>query len=250
MGAVAVLNEVMLSRKQRRLARKALRLAGKAKKEEMDVERAPKDFSQIEHRLKHDAFVVGGEERGGLTMTTITDPLRIDKMLTAKIIDENQHLSGLQIITLWTIANRPLCGAMSYGEQRSGFKHELGQINRMTAEDQFYRTMMYLATPQLDVLVDMRKALNRPYLTRKETARLVRQMEEIESFQKVAHARSHDLICLICFKEMGVIEAARKLGIAINDASDCVKNAFDLLGEALMKMRKHKKTLEEQNEPV
>jgi len=53
----------------------------------------------------------------------VEDPLRIDRLLASKILDEEQHNFGLQLIALWMIANRHLCGAMNFGEERKGFKH-------------------------------------------------------------------------------------------------------------------------------
>ena len=60
--------------------------------------------------------------------------------------------------------------------------------------------------------------------------------------------REHDLIALICFKEMGCIKAAWKLGIGINQASVHVRHAFDTLGDALARMRRGKRALQKQVE--
>jgi hypothetical protein len=87
--------------------------------------------------------------RGGITIRNnigqVDEPLRIDKLLSGGVIDEMQHLYGMQIITLWTIASRPFLKAMQY-EHRSGQmpNFEFINISRMSAEDQFYKTMGFL----------------------------------------------------------------------------------------------------------
>jgi hypothetical protein len=140
------------------------------------------------------------------------DPLRIDKMLKNAIIDEMQHLYGMQIVTLWTIASRPFLKSMQY-EQRSLTRlpdFELINLSRMNAEDQFYKTMSFLKP------------------------------------------REHELICRICFKEQGAIEAGREMGLAVNGITAYVRAAFDALGEALARMRDLKRAMEkppEENTP-
>jgi hypothetical protein len=135
-------------------------------------------------------------------------PLRIDKLFAGSIIDEMQHLYGMQIITLWTIASRPFIKAVQYEHKTSSSAPDLEYINlsRMGAEDQFYKTMGYL----------------RP--------------------------REHELICRICFKEQGAIEAGRAMGLAINGITSYVRDAFDALGDALAKMRELKRGLEKRHE--
>jgi len=236
-----------MSRKEKREARK-VRKKTRADHAQSSTQKTPGQLSQIEHRLKHEAYTVGGQERGGLTLTKIDDPLRVDKLLTNGIIDEAQHNSGLQLIALWMIANRPLCGSMNFGEERVGFKHNDSQVQRMTAEDQFFRTMMYLTNPALDYLVELHGSVKKQLLSRKEKAIVFRQIEMIESMQKRARMRTHDLICSICFEELGVIQAARKLGIPVNDSVGAVRQAFDYLGEALKKMRLYKKELTKKNQ--
>ena len=92
-------------------------------------------------------------------------------MLANGVIDETQHLYGMQIVTLWTIASRPFIKAIQY-EQRSHTRlPDFAMINlsRMGAEDQFYKTMSLL------------------------------------------RHREHELICRICLHEQGAIEAGRAL---------------------------------------
>lgn len=136
----------------------------------------------------------------------VEDPLRIDKLFANGIIDEMQHLYGLQIITLWTITHRPNLRSIRYDPSHvRGTRPDMGGIalGRMSAEDQFYKTMAAL----------------RP--------------------------RPHDLIVKICFEEMAAIAAGRQLGLPVNSITVYVRDAFDALGEALSSMRKHKKELEE-----
>jgi hypothetical protein len=134
----------------------------------------------------------------------VSEPLRIDKLLSNGIIDEMQHLYGMQIITLWTIASRAFIKANNY-ENKSGshipdFEHI--NLSRMNAEDQFYKTIGFLKK------------------------------------------RDHDLIYKICFEEMAAIKAGRQLGLPVNSITVYVRDAFDALGEALAKMRELKKEIE------
>jgi len=150
--------------------------------------------------------------RGGITIhnnaAKVDEPLRIDKLRNNEIIDEMQHLYGLQILTLWTIANRPFLKTTQF-EQRTGsrivsFEHI--NLTRMTAEEQLFKTMGYL------------------------------------------RKRDHDLICKICFEEMGAIEAGRDMGLPINSITVYVRAAFDALGDALAQMREVKRELERKKE--
>ncbi len=134
----------------------------------------------------------------------VDEPLRIDKLLRNGIIDEMQHLYGMQIITYWMIANRPFIRTSSY-EQRIGKimpNFEYLNISRMGAEDKFYKTMEFLGE------------------------------------------RDRVLICKICLEEMGAIEVGRKLGLPVNSITVYVRAAFDALGNALVKMRKYKSHVE------
>jgi hypothetical protein len=202
----------------------------------------------LEYRLQHaDSHTIGGLEKGGNSVIKIDNPLRIDKLLNAGAIDETQHHHGMQIIALWNIANKPLCGSMQYSDLRLVPNIEGGQIGRMTAEDQFYRTMMYLSRPHVDHLAELRRELIKTF-SRRERRSLIKQMEIIESVNKKAHKRSHDFIVSICFDEMGVLETAKILGVAINDAVDCSRRAFDALGEALAKMRSYRKDLQKRSD--
>jgi hypothetical protein len=133
------------------------------------------------------------------------EPLRIDKLLANGIIDEMQHLYGMQIITLWTIASRPFLKAIQYEARTGGsFAPNFEQINlsRMSAEDQFYKTMRQLS------------------------------------------ARDHGLIRRICLEEMAAIAAGKELGLAINSVTVYVRAAFDALGNALAQMRRERKALQ------
>jgi hypothetical protein len=138
----------------------------------------------------------------------VDDPLRIDKLLRNGIIDEMQHLYGMQIITYWHIANRPFIRTASY-EQRIGRvvgNFEFINITRMSAEDKFYKTFAFLSE------------------------------------------RDRGLISKICFDELPAIEAGKSLGLPINSITVYVRNAFDNLGEALSKMRDFRKTMEKTEE--
>jgi len=73
------------------------------------------------------------------------EPLRIDKLYRSGVIDEMQHLYGVQIITLWTTASRPLLKTMRY--ERIGSSLMPGDfinISRMSAEDQLRKTLGFL----------------------------------------------------------------------------------------------------------
>ncbi len=132
------------------------------------------------------------------------DPLRIDKLLKNGIIDEMQHLYGMQIITYWTIANRPFIRSASFepriGRLMPNFDHI--NISRMSAEDKFYKTMGFLSE------------------------------------------RDRGLISKICFNEIAAIEAGRSMGLAVNSITIYVRHAFEALGNALAKMREFKKETE------
>jgi hypothetical protein len=146
--------------------------------------------------------------RGGIVVRNhraeVEDPLRIDRLLKNGVIDEMQHLYGMQIITLWMIASRPFLKSMQYEQRTMVRLPDFDQINlsRMGAEDQFYKTMGFL----------------RP--------------------------RQHELICRICFREQGAIEAGRQMGLAVNGITSYVREAFDALGNALSRMREVKRALE------
>lgn len=148
--------------------------------------------------------------RGDITIRSniaqAEEPLRIDKLLAGGVIDEMQHLYGLQIITLWTITTRPMLRATRYDPSmgRGGrFDSTRLAVGKMSAEDQFYKTMSLL----------------RP--------------------------RAHDLIVKICFEEQGAIAAGRALGLPVNGITSYVREAFDALGNALSEMRRYKKDVVE-----
>jgi hypothetical protein len=153
-------------------------------------------------RLRHGGIVLRSNKAQAV------DPLRIDKLLKNAVIDEMQHLYGIQIITLWNIASRPFLKAMQYEPRTLVRLPDFDHINltRMGADDQFYKTMSFLKP------------------------------------------RDHELICRICFKEQGAIEAGRSMGLPINGITSYVRAAFDALGNALSQMRDHKRTLEKQVE--
>ena len=134
----------------------------------------------------------------------VDEPLRIDKLLKNAIIDEMQHLYGIQIITLWTIANRPFLKASKYEPNpiRCAPSFEFINISRMSAEDKFHKVMGFLSK------------------------------------------RNEQLISKICFEELPAIEAGKSLGLPINSITVYVRSAFDALGDALAKMRSVKKELE------
>jgi hypothetical protein len=136
------------------------------------------------------------------------DPLRIDRLLRNGIIDEMQHLYGMQIITLWTISSRPFLKASQYEPRHLMRLPDFAAVNlsRMTAEDQFYKAMSFL----------------RP--------------------------RARELICRICFMEQGAIEAGRGMGLPVNSVTVYVREAFDALGDALAKMRELKRAIEKPEE--
>lgn len=139
------------------------------------------------------------------------DPLRIDKLFANGIIDEMQHLYGLQIITLWTITTRPLLRSTRYDPSMvRGYRldHSHLLISRMSAEDQFYKTMSLLAK------------------------------------------RPHDLIAKICFEEKAAIAAGREMGLPVNSITVYVRDAFDALGNALSEMRRYRKQLEDAAQEV
>jgi hypothetical protein len=140
----------------------------------------------------------------------VDDPLRIDKMLKNGVIDEMQHLYGMQIITYWHIANRPFIRTASY-EQRIGKTFgdfQFINISRMSAEDKFYKTFSFL------------------------------------------NDRDKSLISKICFDELPAIEAGKSIGLPINSITTYVRNAFDNLGEALTKMRDFRKEMEKEPENI
>ena len=229
------------NRKERKAAKRAAKMTPQVQ------EKHPRDYNQLEHRLKHDDHELGGQDKGGVKTHKMTDPLRIDKLLKNGVIDESQHDYGTQIIALWSIASKPLIGSMKYTDVRTIYNIESGEVSRMTAEDQFFRTMLYLTMPSLDYLAEMHRNLMKP-LSRKERHALKRQIKAIEEINKKASRRNHDFIVSICLDEMGVLETARMLGVAVNDAVECTRRAFDALGEALAKMRNHRKELKKRME--
>jgi len=132
------------------------------------------------------------------------DPLRIDKLFKNGIIDEMQHLYGMQIITLWTIANRPFIKAVQYEHRSLSRMPDFDMINisRMSAEDQFHKAMGFLS------------------------------------------GRDYELIGRICFKEEGAIEAGSGMDLPVNGITSYVRAAFDALGNALAQMRDFRRALE------
>ena len=159
-------------------------------------------------RVRHGGIVVRGN------IAHAEDPLRIDKLLKNGIIDEMQHLYGMQITTLWTIANRPFLKAAQYEPRHLMRLPDIAMINisRMSAEDKFHKAMGFL----------------RP--------------------------RDHELVCRICFKEEAAIAAGRAMGLAVNSITTYVRAAFDALGDALARMRDHNRDIERreqaQSEPA
>lgn len=147
--------------------------------------------------------------QGGISIRNnaglVDDPIRIDKLLKNGIIDEMQHLYGLQIITYWTIANRPFLRTASY-EQRIGKGSMSGlefiNISRMSAEDKFYKTMEFL------------------------------------------NERERLLISKICFDEMAAIDAGRAIGLPVNSITSFVRDAFNVLGNALSRTRDFSRKIE------
>lgn len=88
-------------------------------------------------------------KRGGIVIrdniAQAEEPLRIDKLLKNGIIDEMQHLYGMQIITYWMTANRPFLATMKY--ERVGGRtidSDYVCLSRMGAEDMFHKTMARL----------------------------------------------------------------------------------------------------------
>lgn len=136
------------------------------------------------------------------------NPLRIDKLMRNGIIDEMQHLYGMQIITCWMIANRAFIRAASYEMRIGKIMPNLDFINlsRMSAEDKFHKTMALL------------------------------------------NERERALISKICFDEMGAIEAGRSIGLPVNNITVYVRAAFDALGNALSEIRRQKREMEKVSE--
>lgn len=150
--------------------------------------------------------------KGGVTIKSnigiVDEPMRIDKLLKNGIIDEIQHLYGMQVTTYWMIANRPFLRTPSY-EPRIGKTHsslEYINLSRMSAEDMLYKTM---------------DALN---------------------------ARERTLISKICFEEMAAIDAGRSIGLPVNGITSYVRAAFDALGDALAAMRAFRREQEKKKE--
>lgn len=163
----------------------------------------PELTNQLQNLPTQERIAKGGIRIRG-NMGLDEEPLRIDKLFRNGIIDEMQHLYGMQIITYWMIANRPFIRTASY-EQRIGRimpSLEFIQLSRMSAEDKFYKTMSLL--------------------TERERA----------------------LIRKICLEETPVIEAGRSIGLPVNSITTYVRSAFDALGNALSQMRAFKKEME------
>ena len=138
----------------------------------------------------------------------VDEPMRIDKLLYNGVIDEMQHLYGMQIITYWLIANRPFIRTASY-EQRIGKSPQGAEhihISRMGAEDKFYKTMAFMSE------------------------------------------RERALIRKICLEEIGAIEAGRSIGLPVNSITAYVRSAFDALGHALSRMRDFRRERERAEE--
>jgi len=172
------------------------------KKAKKSGKKTGKAFENLptEERLRHGGILIRSNR------AEAEDPLRIDRLLKNDVIDEMQHLYGMQIITLWTIASRPFLKSMRY-EHRTGMRlPDFDHINlsRMSAEDQFYKTMGFLKP------------------------------------------RAHELVRRICFEEQGAIAAGRAMGLPVNGITSYVREAFDGLGDALAKMRELRRALEKQ----
>jgi hypothetical protein len=193
--------------------------------------------------------------KGGITvknnMAKVDEPLRIDKLLKNGVINEMQHLYGLQIITLWTIAQRPFTGMMQYGDAPRGAGvaiPELTNISRMDGNDQFYKTMLYLAFPRSNAMQDAGKR----YLDAKRRKHGREMLQAEKDMDRIFSRRNkaHDIVASICFDELGVVETGRSLKIPTRSLLGDVRDAFDRLGDELAKMRAKRKEIAEYQEPI
>jgi hypothetical protein len=156
--------------------------------------------------------------KGGITvknnMAKVDEPLRIDKLFKNGLLDEMQHLYGLQIITLWTIAQKPFTGMMQYGDKpRSSGQPvpELVNITRMEGGDQFYKAMLYLAFPRSNAMQDAGKRYMDAKRRKDGRAMLKAEKEMDRIFSR--RNKAHDIVASICFDELGVVETGRALKI-------------------------------------
>jgi hypothetical protein len=248
-AAAASMQETKTAKRNRLKAEREAREA--AEHAAAEAARDPRKMTQLEHRLKHDQHVVGGQEKGGVTSVQIINTLRIDILLADKVINEMQHLYGKQVITLWHIAQRPFMGAMNYdstGREQEAPPGMLEDINltRMDGATQFYKTMLYLAFARIDAMREAGKA----YFDAKRANDAIgmRQAQKKMRYIYAARRKEHDLIVKICFEEKAAIQAAQELGFGINSATAKVRDAFDRLGESLVKMRTVKKEIAEASE--
>jgi hypothetical protein len=224
---------------------------GKSRKKKMrpvrqDSERAQRvrNLPTVERYSKEDITIKNN-------MAKIDEPLRIDKMRKNGIIDEMQHLYGLQIITLWTIAQKPFTGMMQYGDTPRGSGQpvpELTNISRMEGGDQFYKTMLYLAFPRSNAMRDAGKRYMDAKRRKDGRAMLKAEKEMDRIFSR--RNKAHDIVASICFDELGVVETGRALKIPVRDLLEEVRGAFDRLGNALAKMRAKRKQIAEYQEPI
>lgn len=134
-----------------------------------------------------------------LPIAKVIDPLRLDKLFSAGIIDNKMHKHGLRFYTLWNVVGRQFLTAMRYDDPtlavpRNPNEKELGTkyLYRLSAQDQFY-----------DIIVHLKKK------------------------------RCYRFLTMVCFEEKGLIETAAILKINKRYARTRLHEAFEHLEVAL-----------------
>lgn len=104
-------------------------------------------------RAQHDEIEIGGLNRGGLPTAKIKDPMRLDKFLRAKVINEAQYAAGFYFATLYAATHKSEISLSAYsGLPQEAFAQrifrEMGIIGKIASAD-LYNKIFRLMTPHL-----------------------------------------------------------------------------------------------------
>ena len=170
---------------------------------------------RLEFRIQHNSadFVVGGEDRGGVSIVQQENPLRIDKLLNNGVIDGVQHSNGLLFIRL----------SMAVGRQ-------------------FLSAMRYPESPPDDT--------DKSIIASNIDGAMAGRMDAESSFRiiiaNIPKRRDYDIVSNICLHEMTATDAVHDAEPSVkrDNKTVYVRNAFDVLGNAIRIMREKRKELE------
>lgn len=104
--------------------------------------------SALSYREQHDELEVGGLNRGKL-IARVKDPMRIDKFLRARIINESQYAAGFYFATLYAVSHKSTITLSAYsGLPKEAFAQrvfkELGIIGKIASEDLYHKIFRFM----------------------------------------------------------------------------------------------------------